>query len=201
VLSTASGLVFQGSTDGVLSVYAARTGRVLRRIETGTAIMAAPIAYMVDGVQYVAVLAGAGGPQNPAWGPGVIAARRQNFERLLVFKLGGGPTPLPPPVEPPTPQPTPHPISAGRATLARGQQLFQTWCARCHIEGGAQGAYPDLWNLSPGTLDSFEDIVHGGALRYAGMGAFSDVLSLSDVEAIKAFIVNDTIRRRSVSGN
>jgi hypothetical protein len=39
--------------------------------------------------------------------------------------------------------------------------------------------------------------VYGGALRYGGMGAFSDILSRSDVAAVKAFIVDDEIGRRS----
>jgi quinohemoprotein ethanol dehydrogenase len=196
VLTTGSGLLFEGSTDGMLTVYDSRTGAVLRRIETGSAIMAAPISYMLDGVQYIAVLAGAGGPQNPRWSPEVIASRRQNFERLLVFKLGGGPVPLPPLLQPEPLQPPPAPIAADPAALERGRRLFEAWCGRCHVEGGATGAYPNLWNMPPTTLDAFEDIVYRGAMRYAGMGDFSDVLSAKDVAAIKAFIVNDTIARR-----
>ena len=197
VLTTASGLLFEGSTDGILSVYDARSGKVLRRIETGTAIMAAPISYRLDGVQYVAVMAGAGGPQNAGWAPGVIAAKRQNFERLMVFKLDGGPVPLPPPIVPPARQPTPAPIPADARTLAHGEDLFKHWCARCHVAGGALGAYPNLWNMAPQTLDGFEDIVYRGAYRYAGMGDFSDVLSRPDVAAIKSFIVSDIITKRT----
>jgi mono/diheme cytochrome c family protein len=87
-------------------------------------------------------------------------------------------------------QPMPEPISADAATLAHGRKLFQDDCQRCHVLGGAFGAYPSLWNMAPQTLASFDAIVLGGAYRYAGMANFSDVLSKSDVAAIKAFIVD-----------
>ena len=61
VLSTGSNLVFEGTVDGFLVVYDALTGKELKRIETGTGIIAAPVAYEIDGEQYVAVMAGYGG--------------------------------------------------------------------------------------------------------------------------------------------
>ena len=61
VMSTAGNLVFQGRGSGELWVYAADTGNVLKVIKTGSHIMAAPMTYSVDGVQYVAVQAGYGG--------------------------------------------------------------------------------------------------------------------------------------------
>jgi quinohemoprotein ethanol dehydrogenase len=192
-LSTGGGLVFQGTTDGAFSAYDARTGQLAKRIQTGTAIMAAPITYELDGIQYIAVLAGAGGPQGVQFAPDVAASHYLNFERLLVFKLDGAATPLPPPVTPPARQPLPQPIQADAATLARGSMLFQDHCQRCHVLGGALGAYPDLWNISPQALASFDAIVRGGAYRYGGMASFSDVLSSDDAAAIKAFIINDTL--------
>lgn len=195
-LSTGGGVVFQGTGDGYLSVYGASDGRLLRQILTGTAIMAAPIAYLLDGTEYVAVLAGAGGPRNVAWEPGSAPLDYRNFERLLVFKLGGSAVPLPPRVVPPTREATPRPIGADVDVLQKGRARFEEQCARCHIEGGGLGAYPDLWNLPPTVFSSFDAIVYSGELRYAGMGAFSDILSRSDVAAIKAFIVDDEISRR-----
>ena len=195
-VATAGGLVFAGASDGVLTAYDARSGRVLKRIATGTSIMAAPITYSLDGVQYVAVLAGAGGPQNPIWLPPVAAATYENYERLLVFKLDGGAVPMPPKVTPEPLQPLPPPIHATTATIERGRQAFMAQCARCHLVGGAVGAYPNLWNLPPNIWPSFDDIVYGGAMREGGMGSFSDSLTHADVDAIKAFIVNDEIEKR-----
>lgn len=54
-MSTAGNLVFQGRGNGELWVYAADTGNVLKVIQTGSHIMAAPVTYAVGGVQYVAV--------------------------------------------------------------------------------------------------------------------------------------------------
>jgi len=196
-LSTAGGLVFQGNEDGNLSVYGANDGKLLKRIFTGTAIMAAPMTYMLGGAQFVAVLAGAGGPQNVSWPPGNAASRYENFERLLVFRLDGGAVPLPPPAKSPPLQPTPGRLDADARTLARGQRLFEQQCARCHREAGGFGAYPDLWNMPQAVAAEFEDIVYRGALRDFGMGNFSDSLSKSDVAAIKAFIVDDEIDRRA----
>jgi quinohemoprotein ethanol dehydrogenase len=196
-LATAGGLVFEGTEDGNLSVYRATDGRLLKRIFTGTAIMAAPITYVLDGVQYVAVLAGAGGPQNTSWSPDNVASRYENFERLLVFKLGGSTVPLPSLAKDPPREPTPHRIDADSPTLVRGQKLFEQQCARCHQEGGGFGAYPNLWNMPRAVAAAFEDIVFSGALREFGMGNFSDSLSKSDAASIKAFIIDDEIDRRA----
>ena len=196
-LSTAGGLVFQGTENGNLSVYGANDGRLLKSVFTGTAIMAAPITYRHDGVQYVAVLAGAGGPQNVSWNSANAASRYENFERLLVFKLDGGKVPLPPRAAPPLRQPVPPHIPADAQMIARGQKLFEQQCARCHQEGGGHGAYPDLWNMPRAVADAFNDILLGGVLRHFGMGSFSDSLSKSDVAAIRTFIVDDEIDRRA----
>ena len=140
--------------------------------------------------------AGAGGPQGGAFAPNVAASTYENFGRLLVFKLDGGPTPLPPVVVRPPMQPTPARIAASPATLAQGEKLYKTHCQRCHMVGGAFGIYPDLWNMSPAAIASFDKVVLEGLFRYAGMGDFSDVLTPADAAAIKAFIVDDTVAKR-----
>jgi quinohemoprotein ethanol dehydrogenase len=198
VLSTASGLVFQGSADGRFSAYADKTGKPLKSIATGTGIMAAPISYEIDGTQYIAVIAGFGGAMNAIGYPEGSAARRyENSERLLVFKLGGGGVALPP-VRHRELQPVPAAMKADAATLARGQELFSR-CGACHAYRGAPNGYPNLWNLPPATHAAFESIVLNGALSYAGMPAFSDALSRDDVRAIQAFIISDEIKTRQAA--
>ena len=75
-------------------------------------------------------------------------------------------------------------------------------CSRCHAAGGSVGIYPNLWAMPQGTIDSFDQIVRDGALSYAGRAGFRDNFSQADIDAIKAFIVTDTIKRRNgdVSG-
>ena len=57
-LVTASGLVFAGADDGNLYALAANTGRVLWRDDLGLRFGSAPIAYEIDGKEYIAVAAG-----------------------------------------------------------------------------------------------------------------------------------------------
>lgn len=62
VLATAANLVFQSRADGVLAAHRATDGRQVWQFDAGTGIMAPPVMYSVDGVQYVSVMAGWGGP-------------------------------------------------------------------------------------------------------------------------------------------
>jgi len=192
----AGDIVFQGTVNGYLTAYDAATGTELAAIEIGTAIHAAPMTYVLDGKQYIAFLAGYGGPQGGFFPPGSAPSKYENFERLIVLTLDGHPVPLPPAVRPATQESLPQAIAATPAHVARGQELFQQMCSRCHAVGGASGNYPDLWNMSPGTIAAFNDIVGNGAFNYAGMGNYSNVLSEQDIAAIKAFIVNDSIEKR-----
>jgi alcohol dehydrogenase (cytochrome c) len=60
ILATAGGIVFEGSHDRWFRASDDRTGRTLWQIRLNGAPSAFPITYSVDGVQYVAVSAGAG---------------------------------------------------------------------------------------------------------------------------------------------
>ncbi len=61
VLATKGGLVFTGDQLGFFEAVDAATGRVLWKFQTGSGINASPIAYELDGHQYVAILSGLGG--------------------------------------------------------------------------------------------------------------------------------------------
>ena len=88
---------FQGRGSGGLWVYAADTGKVLKVVETGSHIMAAPTTYAVNGEQYVAVQVGYGGTgiaEGPI-PPSSAAVKYENANRIIAFKLGGGAVPAP----------------------------------------------------------------------------------------------------------
>jgi quinohemoprotein ethanol dehydrogenase len=189
-------LVFQGASDGYFRAFNAKTGEVLKELFVGTSIMAAPISYKVDGIQYIAVMAGGGGPRGARFGEDEAGYAYENYERLLVFKLGGESVPLPPKRSQPALPPVPEAIAASAETLAHGEALYKEHCQRCHILGGAIGNYPNLWHMRPETTGAFEAIVGQGVFKYAGMDNFSNVLSADDIHAIKAFIINDTIAKR-----
>jgi alcohol dehydrogenase (cytochrome c) len=57
-LATAGGLVFAGDDDGSLYAFRATTGRVLWRMDLGLRFGSAPIAYEIDGREFIAVAAG-----------------------------------------------------------------------------------------------------------------------------------------------
>ena len=71
-LTTAGNLVFQGTAHGTFAAYRASDGERLWETPAGTGIVAAPISYELDGVQYVAVMAG--------WGGAFALARRRRGE-------------------------------------------------------------------------------------------------------------------------
>jgi len=58
VLATAGGVVMAASADGNLFALDARSGKPLWHFQTGAPISASPIAYAVDGRQYIAIAAG-----------------------------------------------------------------------------------------------------------------------------------------------
>ncbi len=187
-LATAGGLVVRGDVAGELDFYAADTGRLLRRIETGHSIIAAPMTYRVHGVQYVAVMAGYGGGTLADPFPRDSAARRfGNAGRILAFKLDGGAVPMPAPL-PRVPFPRPPPHRGTAAQIHEGSVLYDRYCARCHVFG--QGVLPDLRRVSGATLDSFDRIVLDGALRPLGMARWDDVLNRRQADAIQAYLID-----------
>ena len=58
VLSTAGGLVFTGDAEGNFIAFAAAAGETLWHFQMGGAVYAAPMAFAVDGKEYVAIAAG-----------------------------------------------------------------------------------------------------------------------------------------------
>jgi len=58
VLSTSSGLVFQGESDGHLTAFDSETGEVVWQFNTGAGVNAPPIAFRLDGEEFIAVAAG-----------------------------------------------------------------------------------------------------------------------------------------------
>jgi quinohemoprotein ethanol dehydrogenase len=196
-------LVVQGNANGELVFYRADTGDRVAGIQTGTGIMAAPVSYSVDGEQYVAVFAGFGGAVNPTLPAGIAATKYQNYGRILAFKLGGGPTALPPARQPlPTPEP-PNVTWYSEAAALRGGALFAKHCARCHGGKGEQqlSAYPDLFRMTSATHAVFDSIVLGGRLASGGMASFSDLLSAEDSRAIHAYLLGGqrTLRQQEQS--
>lgn len=198
VLATASGLVFYGDLAGKLYAADSESGEILWSVDTGSSIMAAPMTYRVDGVQYVAVQTGFGGG---GWGfvpPYSAAYKRGNANRLLVFKLGGGEVAIPPELPPLEPAVAPPPQLAGvtPAMIAEGQALLTAKCSICHSNQPHAGL-PDLRRMQPNVHAGFEAIVLGGALVQNGMPRWDDLLSPEQVRAIHAYLIDEQGKLRA----
>ena len=192
MLSTAGGLVFQGTGTGDFMALDASTGRRLWSAQTQTGVIAPPVSYMVGGVQYVALVVGRGG----SWGVSGAQANAKgnslpNISRLLVYALGGTAA-LPPPARRPTPSLAPPPATASVQTLARGEAEYRTYCGRCHGPVGAVnfGILPDLrYSAALNSSATWAAVVLGGGLKANGMASFAEVLDAEDAEAVRAYVV------------
>jgi quinohemoprotein ethanol dehydrogenase len=197
-LSTGGGLVFAGREDGKFVAYDAKTGRVLKVLETGSPIMAAPMTYEVNRRQYVAVLCGHGGT---FWTfTGTAALSYINEGRVLAFALDGSEEVPKPPRRESEPYREPPARTGTPEQIASGKSLFFEWCSRCHTIG-VPAMSPDLSRLNDGigAFDTFKAIVRGGAFIPLGMPRFDDVVSESDATDIHDYIVDqawDQYRRQ-----
>ncbi|MEH3107579.1 MAG: PQQ-dependent dehydrogenase, methanol/ethanol family [Sphingomonas fennica] len=186
-LATAGGVVMMGTDAGRFNVYTSSTGQLLKSIDVGTTIMAAPMTYRIGGTQYVAVMAGWGGG---GWGyphPGSAQVRYGNANRIIVFKLDGGPTPKPAPAPPLPPIPAPPRQFGTPAMIAEGGALFRANCAICHSNMDGSNA-PDLRRMQSHAV--FDEIVLGGALKAGGMPAWDDALTPAQAKAIHAYLID-----------
>ena len=190
LLATAGGLVFQGTADGRLVAYKADNGSKLWEAPAQTGVMAAPIAYEVNGEQYVSVMAGWGGAFGI--GAGYFAPESTRFRkaRVLTFKLGGT-AKLPPLNTTPPPPPDPPPQTATEETLAHGRAVFHRFCHVCHGDKAiGSGVVPDLrWSASMKTREAWHAVVIDGTLKENGMAGFSQQISGDDAEAIRAYVI------------
>jgi alcohol dehydrogenase (cytochrome c) len=81
-LATAGGFVMVGDDDGYLRAFDDRSGRELWRYDLHRRVGSAPIAYEIDGVEYIALAAGGSLVEARGTVPDAPA-------RLYVFRLGG----------------------------------------------------------------------------------------------------------------
>lgn len=190
VISTAGGLVFQGTEQGFLDAYDAETGEKLWSFCVGQGIIASPTTYTVEGRQYVSVLVGYGGQAVVTVDFNDTYWDYRLPRRLLTFALDGtaefdvAALPVPKILDDDT-------LLIDEAAVSRGSLLYsKKMCLMCHGRGarsvGAQG--PDLRRsgvaLSPESLGEF--LRAGGSAEY-GMPAYPE-LSDADVNALYMFI-------------
>ncbi|HEV2365824.1 MAG TPA: PQQ-dependent dehydrogenase, methanol/ethanol family [Caulobacteraceae bacterium] len=192
VLTTAGGLVFQGTADGHFAAYDAASGHPVWTTDTYAATLSGPIAYEVRGKEYIAVNAGFGSVFYLAAGFAAPKLGNPDNGRVLVYALDGRAS-LPAPRLTKIAFPPPPPSNAPAATVTYGHATFNRYCLVCHgynAIGG--GVIPDL-RMSGllGDPAGFREVVLGGARKDKGMVSFAPVLSPADVEAIRAYVITE----------
>jgi quinohemoprotein ethanol dehydrogenase len=190
-LTTAGGLVFQGTAEGAFKAWDARSGKPLWSFDAQLGIVGAPISYAVGGRQYVSILVGYGGT-TAAYGKFMDVGWKygRQTRRLLTFALDGKAT-LPPG------EPATFEIAAlddpalklDEADVAAGRDL-SVRCAACHGVGlqstGTPG--PDLRESGIALeLAGLTELLKSGALIERGMPRF-DMLSDTEIRQIHAYI-------------
>jgi quinohemoprotein ethanol dehydrogenase len=176
-LSTGGNLVFQGTADGRMVAYSADEGRPLWTTHTGSGVIAAPMTYAIDGVQYVTVMAGWGGAFGLVGGTAALGVENAPG-RILTWALPG-----------------PGPTEAEFEALitrpgSEGERLYHGWCARCH-GAGVQSAsqLPDLRASLPKLGATFDRVVLGG-LSGTGMPAMGKYVTPAEVALIREYIAS-----------
>ena len=191
VLSTAGGLVFQGTGDGDLLAYDAASGSTLWHFDAGLGIIASPISYSVDGRQYVSLLVGYGGATPLV---SQLLDRGWKFgaqpRRLLTFALDGS-AQLPPGA------PRDFSVHAlddsslviDAAAVDAGRVAFEHRCAACHGRNlqSAGAPAPDLRESQLALhWDTFQAVVKRGLLPQL-MPQFNDIPA-ADLHGIFMYI-------------
>ncbi len=192
LLATGGGLVFQGTAGGMFKAYSASDGTELWSFAAQTGVVAPAITYTVDGEQYVAVMAGWGGIW--ALAPGGVLNETSgavpNISRLLVFKLGAtGQLPPAPalvrrPIDPPA-------YMGNPAQLVTATYDYGRYCGACHGDAAiGSTVLPDLRRSA--VLDNAETwqmIVHDGALASNGMVGFAQSMSKERIEGLRQYVI------------
>ncbi|MEN7537914.1 PQQ-dependent dehydrogenase, methanol/ethanol family [Aurantiacibacter flavus] len=192
LLATGGGLVFQGTAAGDVKAYNAADGSEKWSFAAQTGVIAPPITYQIDGEQYVAVMAGWGGIW--ALAPGGILNETSgpvpNISRLLVFKLGG--TDKLPEAPPLVRRPLDPPAFTGDpAKLTQATYDYGRYCGTCHGDAViGSTVLPDLRRSAAlNSADTWQAIVHDGALELNGMVSFADSLSRERIEGIRQYVI------------
>lgn len=192
VMSTAGGLVFQGTAGGDFYAYDSATGNRVWSFNAGLGIIASPSTYTVDGRQYIALLVGYGGPvaalshlTNCGWKFG------KQPRRLLIFALDGHASlPATPPADFAVHALDDPNLDIDPKRVDAGMPLYQNNCTYCHgrllISPGTPA--PDLRESTIAlNWESFRSAVKEGALLSRMMPRF-DTFSDEQVRDIYLYI-------------
>ena len=183
-LTTAGGLVFQGTADGRLVAYDATTGEKLWDAPLGVGVVAAPMTYEIDGKQYVSIAVGWGG----AFGELHRATDHASPGTVYVFAIGGDAK------FPEIARYKLGPLISGvkydPKDAREGGALYFSNCFACHGFPGVDngGNILNLGYVDADLIANLDKPVLSKEFADQGMPDFTGKLKPEDLEKIKAFI-------------
>lgn len=198
-LTTAGNLLFQGTPDGKFTAYDAKDGKVLWEYDAGLGISAPPITYKLDGKQMVSLLIGPGGALASNFGgPGELGFENFGWKyglqtrRLITFSLDGKADVPEQPARQMAKPIVDNDFKVDEAKAAAGAGTYAGHlCVACHGGGAVAGVKaPDLRespHLLNDSMQSFKDIVRGGALLEKGMPRYP-TLTDEELEGLQHYI-------------
>jgi quinohemoprotein ethanol dehydrogenase len=183
VVTTAAGLVFQGTADGNLTALDGDNGKLLWEVNAGTGVTAPPITYSVDGIQYISFQVGwggSGGAMNEKATPDIFPAHIYTFRLDGKEKMPGLTA-----IQRPVPLTIDYPGT--KTEIKRGEEIYLQSCMSCHgTIDKDYGALPDLGLMAKEKFDIIDNIVLKGMLQPSGMPNFGSRLSVADLENLKS---------------
>ena len=184
LLSTTTGLLMQGDAEGMFSIRDTATGEVLWDFDVRSGVISAPVTYMVDGEQYITLIAEWGGGQGQTYR---MTDALYNG-RVYTFKLGGtAEAPLRIPSE--RRELTTLTTDASSIDIGWGYTHYSQNCVGCHgLPGENGGAIPNLARSGEVIFDNYQIILREGAFAELGM-PIHDHLSAKNVEDLKAYVI------------
>jgi len=185
-LATAGDLVFQGTADGRFVAYHAASGEKLWEVNTGGGIIAAPVTYRVDEVQYVSIMAGWGGAGAVTGG----LRTKQPRGRVLTFSLSGRRRLRVASTRPPRIRVKAIESDGDAAAFLRGARRFARNCGSCHGFGAVgTGVIADLRLSQEQVFDQYEGILLKGSMLEFGMPSFKRWFSEQDVADLRHYVI------------
>ncbi len=193
VMTTAGGLVFQGTAEGRFIAYDAKNGNKVWETNVGSGVIASPVTYMVDGKQYVSIAVGWGGAIGK-----VVKFTKENYPGTVFTFALDAKAAYPDFYETVPKQLIKLDFTATKEEIAKGSMLYGKNCWMCHgLPGMNGGAISNLNYSNEGTFSIFEDIVLEGMYLKKGMPNFGDRLMQEDARNIKNYILNSANELRA----
>jgi quinohemoprotein ethanol dehydrogenase len=175
-MTTAGNLVFQGTSDGRFVAYSADKGKKLWEVPVESGIIAGPMTYEVDGVQYVTVSAGWGGAFALIGGDAAVAAGTRPGGAVLTYALASKSTPMAAPAVDPD--------------VAKGEKLFHHNCALCHGAGAISGSgVPDLRHSAAAADPKALALVVKNGVPGTGMAPLGKWVSEDEAKLIQKYLM------------